>query len=97
MAPTPTHPRTHPRTHAPTHTPSHLPTQRLLFLRPQRTRHAISLRRLATSQMRTKMHDPEDLIELARFVQNADSHVKSIVCVVFYIALQCSLPCANGV
>lgn len=34
---------------------------------------------LATSQMRTKMHDPENLIELARFVQSADSHTKSVV------------------
>ena len=29
--------------------------------------------------MRTKMHDPENLIELARFVQQADSHTKSVV------------------
>jgi hypothetical protein len=34
---------------------------------------------LATSQMRTKMHDPDDLVELARFVQSADSHTKGIV------------------
>lgn len=29
--------------------------------------------------MRTKMHDPTNLVELARFVQQADSHTKSIV------------------
>eukprot|EP00035_Acanthoeca_spectabilis_P014583 m.281011 g.281011 ORF g.281011 m.281011 type:complete len:212 (-) comp16171_c0_seq3:4372-5007(-) len=34
---------------------------------------------LATSKMRTKMHDPTNLVELARFVQQADSHTKSIV------------------
>eukprot|EP00037_Helgoeca_nana_P015189 m.142143 g.142143 ORF g.142143 m.142143 type:complete len:211 (-) comp22902_c0_seq1:265-897(-) len=34
---------------------------------------------LEVSKMRTKMHDPENLIELARFVQQADSHTKAIV------------------
>jgi hypothetical protein len=37
------------------------------------------LRSLEVSKMRTKMHDPENLIELARFVQQADSHTKAIV------------------
>mmetsp|Transcript_16291 Transcript_16291/g.42268 ORF Transcript_16291/g.42268 Transcript_16291/m.42268 type:complete len:214 (+) Transcript_16291:276-917(+) len=30
-------------------------------------------------RQRTKMHDPSDLIELARFVQQADSHTKAMV------------------